>query len=86
MRYYLQLSVKINKSIKRSKSYMFTKPLNYIVLSSALKEVYEEINKNSSGLDGVDFIEFKKNLSKNLEELSQSIIKGEYSPEPLLCL
>lgn len=62
---------------------MFTKPLAYITLPSALKEAYEEISKNSSGLDGVSFREFEKDLTKNLQDLASKLTKGLYSPEPL---
>ena len=62
---------------------MFTKPLEYIFLPSSLKEAYEKINKNSSGLDDIDFVEFEKNFSKNIEKLSKKLLKGEYAPEPL---
>lgn len=62
---------------------MFTKPLAYITLPSALKEAYEEISKNSSGLDGVGFREFEKDLTKNLQDLASKLTKGLYSPEPL---
>ena len=62
---------------------MFTKPLEYITLPSELKQAYDEISKNSSGLDEVSFKEFEKDLSKNLQKISKKIIKGVYAPEPL---
>ena len=62
---------------------MFTKPLAYITLPSALKEAYEEISKLSSGLDEVSYAEFEKDLSKNLAHLSRRLQSGLYSPEPL---
>lgn len=62
---------------------MFTKPLDYICLPSELKNSFEEISKTSHGLDGVSFEAFQDDLQDNLHELSESIIKGEYAPEPL---
>jgi len=62
---------------------MFTKPLEYIFLPSALKDAYEDINKAASGIDEVNFREFEENFSKNINSLSKRLLKGEYSPEPL---
>jgi len=62
---------------------MFTKPLEYICLPSALKESFEAISKNSHGLDGVSFQKFSQDLQQNLQELSQNIVEGKYAPEPL---
>lgn len=62
---------------------MFTKPLNYIITKENLLRAYEDINKKSSGLDDVSFIEFEKNLKQNIKNIIESIRKGEYSPEPL---
>ena len=62
---------------------MFTKPLEYIFLPSALQEAYEEINKNSSGIDEITIKEFENNLAKNLQNIQKRLIKGLYSPEPL---
>lgn len=62
---------------------MFTKPLEYITLPSALKEAYDEISKNSSGLDDISYQEFQKNLDANIKALIECILKGTYSPEPL---
>ncbi len=62
---------------------MFTKPLEYIFLPSALKEAYEKINQNSSGLDEVNFREFENKFEKNIANLSKKLLKAQYSPEPL---
>lgn len=62
---------------------MFTKPLESILLPSELKEAYDEISKNSSGLDEVSFIEFQKDLDKNIQTIIDSILQGVYAPEPL---
>ena len=62
---------------------MFTKPLEYIFLPSALREAYDEINKRSSGLDDVDFGAFEEDFTDNIEDLSRRVIDGSYAPEPL---
>ena len=62
---------------------MFTKPLNYIITKQNLQIAYEEISKNASGLDDVSFKEFDKELSENLNTLIESVLKGDYAPEPL---
>lgn len=62
---------------------MFTKPLNYIITKENILEAYGEISKNSSGLDDVDFVEFEKALSKNIQSIVQRVEQGLYSPEPL---
>ncbi|MEN4045382.1 CRISPR-associated endonuclease Cas1 [Sulfurimonas sp. NWX367] len=62
---------------------MFTKPLEYIFLPSALKSAYEEINKNASGIDEIHFKEFEKEFDEKINKLSNKLLKGEFSPEPL---
>ena len=62
---------------------MFTKPLSYIITKENLLEAYDEISKNSSGLDGVDFAEFDKERSKNIKSILKRVNEGVYSPEPL---
>ena len=62
---------------------MFTKPLSYIITKTSLQEAYEEISKNSSGLDDVTYKEFKKELSQNLDAIVASVQKSTFSPEPL---
>jgi len=44
---------------------MFTKPLTYIITKENLIQAYEEISKNSSGLDDVDFLEFEKKFAND---------------------
>ena len=51
-----------------------------------LTRAYEEINKNSSGVDRVTFAEFEKNLIENLQKLSKDILQNQYTPEPLLAI
>jgi len=62
---------------------MFTKPLNYIITKSSLKEAYEKISKNSTGLDDVSFVAFEQDFNKNIKELLTRVFEGRYSPEPL---
>jgi group II intron reverse transcriptase/maturase/CRISPR-associated endonuclease Cas1 len=62
---------------------MFTTQLNQIITKKNLQEAYKEISQNSRGLDDVSFAEFKNDLSKNLDNIIESVQKGLYSPEPL---
>ncbi len=62
---------------------MFTKPLRYIITKENLKNAYEKINKNSSGIDDVSFMAFEKEFSHNIESIVQRVHEGLYSPEPL---
>lgn len=62
---------------------MFTKPLQYIFTKKAFKMAYEEINKNSSGLDEVSFLEFEKDFNNNIDEIITNILKDNYIPEPI---
>lgn len=62
---------------------MFTKPLQYIITKKAFKKAYEDINKNSSGLDEVSFIEFEKDFNTNIQNLIDNIIQNKYIPEPI---
>lgn len=62
---------------------MFTIPIEQIFTSQKLKDSFLEISSKSTGLDEVSYNEFKKELSKNIEEIQNSLIIGSYSPEPL---
>ena len=62
---------------------MFTKPLSYIITKTNLLEAYEKINKNSSGLDGVNFVEFEKDRDENIAQIVSRVQEGIYSPEPI---
>ena len=62
---------------------MFTIPLEQIFSTQNLKDSFLEISSKSSGLDEVSYNEFKKELSKNIEDIKTSIITGAYIPEPL---
>lgn len=62
---------------------MFTQPLDHIITQARLKQAFEEISQNSSGLDDVSYSEFKKDIYDNIDELCTQIISGTYSPEPL---
>ena len=62
---------------------MFTIPIDQIFTSQKLKDSFLEISSKSTGLDEVSYNEFKKELSKNIEEIQTSLIIGSYSPEPL---
>jgi len=62
---------------------MFTKPLEYIITKVNLLDAYEQISKNSSGIDEVSFEEFEKKLYKNMDEITEQIFDGFYTPEPL---
>ena len=62
---------------------MFLSTLEHIFTKQNLKDSFLEISSNSSGLDEISYSEFKKDLSKNIEAIKLSIIKGTYIPEPL---
>lgn len=62
---------------------MFSSSLEHIFTEQNLKDSFLEISSNSSGLDEISYSEFKKDLSKNIEAIKLSIIKGTYIPEPL---
>jgi len=62
---------------------MFTKPLEYIITPNALKQAYNDINKNSSGIDDITFTNFEEDFNTNISTLVTNIIKDEYIPEPI---
>lgn len=62
---------------------MFTQTLDHIITQARLKQAFEEISQNSSGLDEVSYSEFKKDIYDNIDELCTQIISGAYAPEPL---
>jgi len=62
---------------------MFTMPLSYMAMPERLLEAYEQINKESVGIDEVDYRLFEENLTENLRELSKAIVLGRYAPEPI---
>ena len=62
---------------------MFTQNLSHIVTTENLQIGFEEISKNSSGLDEISYKEFKKELNTNIKDLQEAIIKASYTPEPL---
>lgn len=62
---------------------MLTTQLDHIITQANLKQAFEEISQNSSGLDDVSYSEFKKDIYDNIDELCTQIISGTYSPEPL---
>lgn len=62
---------------------MFTKPLEYLFLPSALDDAYDEISKSSSGIDGVEYETFEKAHRENIDVLSAKVLEGRYAPEPL---
>jgi len=62
---------------------MFTQQLEHIFTKSNLKEAFSEISSKSSGLDGISYNEFKKEFSKNINELILRVSSGTFSPEPL---
>jgi len=62
---------------------MFDKKLEQIISPQQLKQAYEEINKNSYGLDEIGYEEFEKNFSQNIKELANDILSASYAPEPI---
>jgi len=62
---------------------MFTKQLDQIITSSNLKLAFEQLKSNASGLDNVNFKEFRNDSVGNIQNIIERIQKGTYSPEPL---
>ena len=62
---------------------MFTTSLDQIFTTQNLKNSFLEITSKSYGLDDISYFEFKKELSKNIEDIILDIKKGTFTPEPL---
>lgn len=62
---------------------MFTAQLEHIFTKEHFSEAFGEISAKATGLDEVNFKEFYADFSKNIDELSHSILSGTYAPEPL---
>jgi len=62
---------------------LFTKTLSQIFTKEALLEAYRQINKASSGIDNISFIEFEKDLNENITNLHHKILTATYAPEPI---
>ena len=62
---------------------MYTPSLEHIFTHENFKTAFSEISSKSSGLDDISYAEFKGDFSKNIDELTDSIIKGAFTPEPL---
>jgi len=61
---------------------MFTVPLERIVTPSNLLDAANTLRSKAAGLDGKTLKDFRNN-PKRLETLSQEILTGRYTPEPL---
>ena len=62
---------------------MFTKTLSQIFTKESLLEAYRQINKASSGIDNISFIEFEKDLNENITNLHHKILTATYAPKPI---
>ena len=62
---------------------MFLLKLENIFTKENLLYSFENISKKSKGLDELSYIEFQKDLDKNIDEIIFSILNGYYVPEPL---
>jgi len=62
---------------------MLSKTLEQIITKENLINAYNEINKSSFGLDGMEYEEFQKDFSENIEELRDAILGASYAPEPI---
>jgi len=62
---------------------MFTKTIEQIFTKTNLLNAYNQINKNSKGIDEVSFKEFEQKLHKNIQKLKQAVLDGLYAPEPI---
>ena len=48
---------------------MFNEQFNHIFTKEKLKYAFDDISKNTKGLDEISFKEFKSNLSKNIDKI-----------------
>lgn len=62
---------------------MFISTLSHIFTLQNFRLAFDEISSNASGIDEIDYKEFKQNFSSNIKKLMDLIIQGTYSPEPL---
>ena len=62
---------------------MFTKRVEEIFTTNVMQEAYKEINKNSSGIDEINFTMFESEFVENIATLVRSLLDGSYTPEPL---
>jgi len=62
---------------------MFTKRVEEIFTTNTMQEAYKEINKNSSGIDEINFTMFESEFVENIATLVRSLLDGSYTPEPL---
>lgn len=44
---------------------------------------FDEISSNAIGIDNISYQEFKEDFANQIKNLINSIIIGEYTPEPL---
>lgn len=45
--------------------------------------IFDEISSNAIGIDNISYQEFKEDFANQIKNLINSIIIGEYTPEPL---
>ena len=62
---------------------MFTSTLSHIFTISNFRLAFDEISSNAIGIDNISYHEFKEDFSNQIKNLIDSILIGNYSPEPL---
>lgn len=74
----------ISDIAKKDKKVKFNN-LAHMLNSENLKQCFYELKKNkASGIDGVTFQEYEKNLGANLENLVNRMKQQSYKPQPVL--
>lgn len=62
---------------------MFDIQINNIFTISNFRIAFDEISSNAIGIDNISYQEFKEDFANQIKNLINSIIIGEYTPEPL---
>ncbi len=62
---------------------MFDIQINNIFTISNFRIAFDEISSNAIGIDNISYQEFKEDFSNQIKNLIDSILIGNYSPEPL---
>lgn len=62
---------------------MFTKQLEHIFTKDNFINAFNEIPTKAKGIDEVSYTEFQNNFEKNISNLINDILIGQYIPEPI---
>jgi RNA-directed DNA polymerase len=62
---------------------LFTKQLEHIFTKDNFINAFNEISTKAKGIDEVSYTEFQNNFEKNISNLINDILIGQYIPEPI---